>query len=125
MVDSQPYLNLNIKTVIENLLTTERAKNNALSTLQSITENLQALGVVNSEGVQIAGEMIKELQGMDGPFVWWLLQKHDLEKEHAVLLLEFLVDHSVISKLFEKKQLQKKRDWICLLYTSPSPRDRG
>ena len=112
MVDSQPYLNLNIKTVIENLLTTERAKNNALSTLQSITENLQALGVVNSEGVQIAGEMIKELQGMDGPFVWWLLQKHDLEKEHAVLLLEFLVDHSVISKLFEKKQLQKKRDWI-------------
>ena len=109
---SPPYLNLNIKTVIQNLLTTERSKDKALSTLNSITENLQALGVVDDEGKEIAGQMIKDMQGLDGPFVWWLLQKHDLDKEHAVLLLEFLVDHSVISKIFEKKQLQKKRDWI-------------
>ena len=81
-----------------------------------ITANLQALGVLDRHGRQVDGFIINKLRGVDGPFVWFFMQRlpEDPEAVNSLLreLVELLVDHDVIHKQFEKKETEKRRQWI-------------
>ena len=107
---------LNIRTVIDHLLLPEGVRHEAHKRLAMITANLQALGVLDSHGRQIDGFMINKLRGVDGPFVWYFMQRlpEDPEAVPPLLteLVELLVDHDVIHNLFEKKETEKRRQWI-------------
>ena len=56
-----------------------------------------------------------------------LLTDDDLAslREHDAILLGAIGDPSVPSGVLERGLLLKMRFALCLLYTSPSPRDRG
>lgn len=104
-------LNLNIHTVIEHLLTDDKTRRALHRTLAQLVDNLRALGVLDEHGRQIAGQMIRELQGMDGPFVYYCVFNHQLEYIELRELAEFLVDHDIIPKLLGKKDEEKRRAW--------------
>jgi superfamily II DNA/RNA helicase len=106
------YLNLNICTVIDNLLLGDADKRQAHKHLAQVTTNLQAMGVLDEEGVQVKGEMIGDFRGVDGPFVYFITLNYDLEYEQALELVEYLVDHNVIHRLFTRKDKEARRTWI-------------
>ncbi len=107
---------LNIRTVIDNLLLPEGLRHEAHKRLAMITANLQALGVLDRHGRQVDGFIINKLRGVDGPFVWFFMQR--LPEDHELVppllreLVELLVDHDVIHQQFEKKEAEKRRQWI-------------
>jgi hypothetical protein len=107
-----PYLDLQVRTVIEHLLVDDRAKREAGKLIELITANLQALGVLDEHGRQIAGEMIGKIRGMDGTFVYFLLKHHDPTYEICRQLVELLVEHDVIHKVLTREQNEEKRQWI-------------
>ena len=115
-VDEAPYRRLNIKTVIDHLLLPEGVRHEAHKRLAMITANLQALGVLDSHGRQIDGFVINKIRGVDGPFVWFFMQRLPDDPDEANLLLrelvELLVDHDVIHQQFERKEAEKRRQWI-------------
>lgn len=94
---------LNIRDVIDKLLLPEHEKFEAHRQLAQITANLQALGVLDAKGAQIDGKMIGHIRGMDGVFVWYALTNHGFDEAGAAEFIEFLVDHDVIHKIFERK----------------------
>jgi hypothetical protein len=106
------YMNLNISTVVDNLLLSDREKDECRKLLTQVTDNLHAAGVIDEHGAQISGEMIRELQGIDGLFIRHALLNHQLDHEQCVALVEFLVDHNVIQRVLDKKLLEKRREWI-------------
>ncbi len=106
------YMNLHIRTVIDNLFLDERERLEAHKELVKITNNLKALGVLDEEGRQIRGEMIGELSGIDGPFVYFCLMNYELKYEESRELVEFLVDHDVIQRMLDRKLYDQKRDWV-------------
>ena len=110
---AQPvYLKLDIATVVDNLLLGDRERRDAHKLLARITDNLRALGVVDEHGRQIAGEMIGELQGLDGPFIYYLLMNHQLDYAECRELVEFLIDHDVIQRILDRKLIEARREWI-------------
>ena len=115
-VDESPHRRLNIRTVIDNLLLPEGVRHEAHKRLAMITANLQALGVLDSHGRQVDGFIINKLRGVDGPFVWYFMKR--LPEDPALVepllreLVELLVDHDVIHNQFEKKEAEKRRQWI-------------
>ena len=106
------YMNLNIATVVENLLLTERERREAHKLLAQVTDNLKAMNIVNEHGVQVEGDIIGELNGMDGLFIYFLLMNHQLDYEQCRQLIEFLVDHNVIQRKLDRKKEDKRREWI-------------
>ncbi len=115
-IEEAPYRRLNIRTVIDNLLLPEGVRHEAHKRLAMITANLQALGVLDSHGRQIDGFVINKLRGVDGPFVWYFMRRlpEDPEEVEPLLraLVELLIDHDVIHNQFEKKETEKRRQWI-------------
>jgi hypothetical protein len=104
--------NLNIRTVIDNLLLADKDKREAHKRLAQITKNLQALGVLDEHGVQVKGEIIGKIRGVDGVFVWYALNQRELSYEEMREMVEWLVDHDVIQKIFDKKEYEKVREWV-------------
>src|SRR5690349_14571523 len=61
-----PSMRLDIVTVIENLLLDDRERRGLQKTLAQLVDNMKAIGVIDEHGKQVTGQMIRELQGMDG-----------------------------------------------------------
>lgn len=107
-----PWLKLDIVTVVDNLLLTERERRDAHKRLAHVTDNLRALGVIDEHGRQVAGEIIGKLQGLDGLFIYHLLMNHQLDFPDLRELCEFLVDHDIIQRMLDRKEQDKRADWI-------------
>lgn len=102
---------LDIERVIEKLLLPDHEKWEAHKRLAQITANLQALGVLDEHGRQVDGRMIGKVRGADGVFVWWVLARTELEPGQERELLELIVEHDAIARIFEKREWAKIREW--------------
>lgn len=110
--DDPLHRRLDIATVIEHLLMPPNDKYEAHKRLAMITRNLQGLGVLDAHGVQIDGWMIGKVRGMDGPFVWFALTQHELDALQLRELVELLVDHDSIQRIFDRRERAKRREVI-------------
>jgi RAD3-like DEAD/DEAH box helicase len=110
------YEDLNIRTVIDNLLLGEKEKREAHKRLAQITRNMQALGVLDEHGRQVKGEIIGKIRGLDGLFIYFALLHHELTYEEIRELLELLVDHDVIQKQLNKAGDAKLREEILVRF---------
>jgi hypothetical protein len=72
---------------------------------------MRALGVVDEHGKQVGGQMIRDLQGMDGLFIFYVLFNHQLDYVELRELVEYLIDHDVIQRLLDRKGEDAKREW--------------
>lgn len=107
-----PAFRLHMQTVVDHLLIDEKSKLQARKQLQHLTDNLVALGILDEHGQQQAGHMIRELRGVDGPFVYYCLRKQDFPYPQLRELVEFLVDHDTIHKRLQRQEEDKKREWV-------------
>jgi hypothetical protein len=107
-----PWLKLDIVTVVDNLLLSDREKRDAHKRLAHVTDNLRALGVIDEHGRQVAGEIIGKLHGLDGLFIYHLLMNRQLDYLDFRELCEFMVDHEVIQRMLDRKEQDKRADWI-------------
>ncbi len=105
-------MRLDIVTVIDNLLMTDRERRELLKILAHLVENLRAIGVLDEHGKQIAGDMIRKLQGMDGLLIYYILFNHQLEYIELRELVEYLVDHDIIQRQLDRKGEDEKREWM-------------
>ncbi|MBI2375670.1 MAG: DEAD/DEAH box helicase [Deltaproteobacteria bacterium] len=105
------YLDLNIKRVIDNLLLSEREKVEAHKRLAMITANLRALSVLDEHGRQVKGEIIGKIRGADGPFVYYWLMNVDPAYEDYRQLVEYVIEHDVIQRHFDRKREDVKKAW--------------
>jgi len=106
-----PSMRLDIVTVIENLLLEDRDRFGLQKTLAQLVDNLKAIGVIDEHGHQIAGQMIRELQGMDGLFIYYVLFNHQLDYVELRQLIEYLIDHDVVQRVLDRKDDDVKREW--------------
>jgi superfamily II DNA/RNA helicase len=107
-----PSMRLDILTVIENLLLTERERKELLKTLDQLVANMKALHVLDEHGKQIAGDMIRGLQGMDGLLIYFILFNHQLDYVELRALVEYLIDHDIIQRQLDRKGEDEKREWM-------------
>ncbi|HUS65934.1 MAG TPA: DEAD/DEAH box helicase [Kofleriaceae bacterium] len=107
-----PWMRLDILAIVENLLLPDRERREAHKLLARVTDNLRALGVIDEHGVQVAGEIIGKLHGLDGLFIYHTLMNHQLDYEDLRELCEFLVDHDIVQRLLDRKDEDKKAEWI-------------
>lgn len=105
-------LRLDIVTVIDHLLLDDRAKREQHKTLAQLVANMRAIGVIDEHGVQVAGRMIRQLQGVDALFVYHTLWHEDLDYEALRELVEYLVDHDTVQRALDRKLEDKKREWV-------------
>jgi hypothetical protein len=106
-----PSMRLDIVTVIDHLLLTDRERKELHKTLAWLVDNMKAIGVIDDAGTQIAGHMIKDLQGMDGLFIYYVLFNHQLDYVDLRALVELLVDHDAVQRILDRKQEDVKREW--------------
>lgn len=106
------YMRLNVATIVDHLLLSEGEKLRAHKLLAQVTDNLRAIGVIDEHGKQVSGELIGKLHGMDGLFVYYVLMSEQLDYEDCRELVEFLVDHDIIQKRLDRKDEDKRREWI-------------
>lgn len=106
-----PSMRLDIVTVIDNLLLSDHDKRGLHKILAQLVANMRAIGVIDEHGQQVTGDMIRELQGMDGLFIYYALFRHQLEYEELRGMVEYLVDHDIIQRQLDRKGEDKKRDW--------------
>jgi len=106
-----PSMRLDTVTVIENLLLEDRERFGLQKTLAQLVDNMKAVGVIDEHGKQIAGQMIRGLQGMDGLFIYYVLFNHQLDYVELRQLVEYLIDHDVIQRLLDRKGEDEKREW--------------
>ncbi|MBI5479705.1 MAG: hypothetical protein HY906_12655, partial [Deltaproteobacteria bacterium] len=99
-------------TVIDNLLLDPPRRVQAQKRLAQVTANLRALEVIDERGAQVTGQVIGQLRGIDGLFVYYCLMNRDLTEEDCRELCEYLCDHDVIQKLLLRKELEARREWI-------------
>jgi hypothetical protein len=107
-----PSMRLDILTVIDNLLLTERERKELLKTLDQLVANMKALNVLDEHGKQIAGDMIRGLQGMDGLLIYFILFNHQLDYVELRQLVEYLIDHDIIQRQLDRKGEDEKREWM-------------
>jgi hypothetical protein len=107
-----PSMRLDIVTVIENLLLTERERKELLKVLSQLVDNMKALGVLDEHGKQVSGDMIRQLQGMDGLLIYYVLFNHQLEYVELRELVEYLIDHDIIQRQLDRKGEDEKREWM-------------
>ncbi|MCX5741115.1 MAG: hypothetical protein NT062_01295 [Proteobacteria bacterium] len=105
-------MRLDIVTVIEHLLVDDREKRALHKTLAQLVDNLRAIGVLDEHGKQIAGQMIGQLQGMDGLFIYYVLFNHQLEYVELRELVEYLIDNDIIQRVLDRELEDKKREWM-------------
>jgi superfamily II DNA/RNA helicase len=105
------YLHLNIRTVIDHLLLPERDRVAAHRRLAQVTDNLRAMGIVDEHGAQVTGQVINQLRGIDGLFVYFCLMTKDLEYGEYRELVEYLIDHDIIQKILNRKTDEARREW--------------
>jgi hypothetical protein len=106
-----PSMRLDIVTVIDNLLLDDRDKRAQHKTLAQLVDNMRAIGVIDEHGAQIAGQMIRELQGMDGLFIYYVLFNHQLDYVELRQLVEYLIDHDVVQRVLDRAVDDEKRTW--------------
>ncbi|HEX2691978.1 MAG TPA: DEAD/DEAH box helicase [Kofleriaceae bacterium] len=106
-----PSMRLDIVTVIENLLLEDRERFGLQKMLAQLVDNLKAIGVIDEHGTQIAGQMIRDLQGMDGLFIYYVLFNHQLDYVELRQLVEYMIDHDVIQRMIDRKDEDAKREW--------------
>jgi hypothetical protein len=107
-----PSMRLDIVTVIENLLLTERERRELLKVLHQLVDNMKAIGVIDEHGKQIGGQMIRDLQGMDGLLIYFVLFNHQLEYVELRELVEYLIDHDIVQRVLDRKGEDEKREWM-------------
>jgi len=107
-----PSMRLDIVTVIDNLLLEDRERRGLQKTLAQLVANLRAIGVIDEHGHQVAGQMIRELQGMDGLFIYYVLFNHQLDYTELRELVEYLIDHDIVQRLLDRKGEDEKREWM-------------
>lgn len=106
------YMRLDIVTVVDNLLLPDPEKKEAHKRLAHVKDNLRAIGIIDEHGQQIAGELIEQLQGLDGLFVYHTMMNHQLDYEQCRELIEFMVDHDIVQRKLDRKAEDAKREWI-------------
>ena len=107
-----PSMRLDIVTVIDHLLLTDRERRELHKVLAQLVANLKAIGVIDEHGAQVSGEMIRELQGMDGLFIFYVLFNHQLDYVELRELVEYLLDHDIIQRQLDRKGEDAKREWM-------------
>ena len=107
-----PSMRLDIVTVIDNLLLTERERKELQKILSQLVANMRAIGVLDEHGKQVSGEMIRELQGMDGLFIYFVLFNHQLDYVELRQLVEYLIDHDIIQRQLNRKGEDEKKEWM-------------
>lgn len=107
-----PSMRLDIVTVIDNLLLDDRERRGLHKTLAQLVDNLRAIGVLDEHGKQVAGQMIRELQGMDGLFIYYVLFNHQLDYVELRQLVEYLIDNDIIQRQLDRKLEDAKREWM-------------
>ncbi len=107
-----PSMRLDIVTVIDNLLLTDRERRELHKVLAQLVENLKAIGVIDEHGQQVSGEMIRKLQGMDALLIFYILFNHQLEYVELRELVEYLIDHDIIQRQLDRKGEDAKREWM-------------
>jgi len=107
-----PSMRLDIVTVIDNLLLEDREKRVLHKTLAQLVANMRAIGVLDEHGTQVSGQMIRELQGMDGLFIYFALFQYQLDYVELRQLVEYLIDHDIIAKMLARKDEEKKKEWM-------------
>jgi hypothetical protein len=68
--------------------------------------------VLVEHGHQVKGEMIRQLQGMDGLFIYYVLFNHQLDYVELRELVEYLIDHDIVQRLLDRKGEDEKREWM-------------
>jgi superfamily II DNA/RNA helicase len=104
-------MNLDISTMIDHLLLPPHERWEQQKRLAQVTANMQALGVLDEHGRQVAGQVIQKLRGLDGLFVYFALMNADLQYPLARELVELQVDHDVIQKVLSRATDEEKREW--------------
>jgi hypothetical protein len=107
-----PSMRLDIVTVIDNLLLDDRERRGLQKTLAQLVDNMKAIGVIDEHGRQVRGEMIRQLQGMDGLLIYFVLFNHQLDYVELRQLVEYLIDHDIIQRQLDRKDEDKKREWM-------------
>jgi hypothetical protein len=107
-----PSMRLDIVTVIDNLLLTDRERRELHKILAQLVANLRAIGVIDEHGKQVSGQMIRELQGMDGLLIYYVLFNHQLDYVELRELVEYLIDHDIIQRQLDRKGEDEKREWM-------------
>ena len=77
-------------------------------------------------------KVIKTVKGFGGSACWWSPQVKSEKTAHEIANLLYGDDglrmniyRFNVGGGYEKDNLRIENPWSCLLYTSPSPRDRG
>ncbi len=107
-----PSMRLDILTVIENLLLTERERRDLQKILAQLVDNLKAIGVIDEHGKQVSGQMIRELQGMDGLLIFYILFNHQLDYLELRQLVEYLLDNDIVQRVLDRKGEDAKKEWM-------------
>jgi hypothetical protein len=107
-----PSMRLDIVTVIEHLLLGDRDRRELQKTLAQLVGNMRAIGVLDEHGKQVAGEMIRELQGMDGLLIYYMLFQHQLEYVELRELVEYLIDHDIVQRMLDREGEGEKKEWM-------------
>ncbi|HVV83608.1 MAG TPA: DEAD/DEAH box helicase [Kofleriaceae bacterium] len=106
-----PSMRLDVVTVIDHLLIDPRERVALHKQLAMLVDNMKAIGVIDEHGKQVRGDMIKSLQGMDGLFVYHLLRNEQLDYEDYRAVVELLVEHEAVQRIFDRKVEDVKREW--------------
>ncbi|MDB4953969.1 MAG: box helicase domain protein, partial [Myxococcales bacterium] len=107
-----PSMRLDIVTVIDNLLLTDRERRDLHKALAFLVDNMRAIGVLDEHGQQVSGEMIRELQGMDGMFIFYVLFNHQLDYVELRELVEYLIDNDIVQRVIDRKGEDEKKLWM-------------
>ena len=98
-----PSMRLDIVTVIDNLLLSDRDRKELQKTLAQLVDNMRAIGVLDEHGTQVSGDMIRSLQGMDGLLIFYMLFNYQLEYIELRELVEYLLDNDIVQRLLDRK----------------------
>jgi len=107
-----PSLRLDIVTVIDNLLLGDRDRRELQKVLAQLVANMRAIGVLDEHGHQVAGQMIRQLQGMDGLLIYYVLWTHQLEYVELRELVEYLIDHDIVQRALDREGEGEKKEWM-------------
>jgi hypothetical protein len=105
-------MKLDIVAVIDHLLLEPRQRVQAQKRLAQVTANLRALEIIDERGVQQRGEVVGQLRGVDGLFVYHCLMTRDLDHAQCRALCEYLLDHDAIHKQLTRKEREQRKEWI-------------